>query len=56
MPLSKLFLYCYEIDSMDSVTHDNQADVTCIGVFNLTSRYLDDLSYFLKDGQSNFST
>ena len=37
-------LYCYEKDFMDSVTHDNQADV--IGVFKSTSRYLNKLSLF----------
>ena len=36
-----LFLYCYERDFMDSLFHDNQADV--IEAFNSTSRYLDDL-------------
>ena len=36
-----LFLYCYERDFMDSLNHDNQADV--IKAFNSTSRYLDDL-------------
>ena len=36
-----LFLYCYERDFMDSLNHDNQADV--IEAFNSTSRYLDDL-------------
>ena len=36
------FLYCYERDVMDSLIHDNQADV--IEAFNSTSRYLDDLS------------
>ena len=35
------FLYCYERDFMDSLNHDNQADV--IEAFNSTSRYLDDL-------------
>ena len=43
-PLSWLiyfFLYCYERDFMDSLNHDNQADV--IEAFNSTSRYLDDL-------------
>ena len=35
------FLYCYERDFMDSLNHDNQADV--IDAFNSTSRYLDDL-------------
>ena len=36
-----LFLYCYERDFMDSLNHDNQADV--IEAFNSTSWYLDDL-------------
>ena len=36
-----LFLYCYERDFMDSLKHDNQADV--IEAFNSTSRYLYDL-------------
>ena len=35
-----LFSYCYERDFMDSLNHDNQADV--IDAFNLTSRYLGD--------------
>ena len=35
------FLYLYEIDFMDSLNHDNQADI--IEAFNSTSRYLDDL-------------
>ena len=39
--VADLFLYCYERDFMDSLNHDNQADV--IEVFNSTSRYLDDL-------------
>ena len=39
--LADLFLYCYERDFMDSLNHDNQADV--IEAFNSTSRYLDDL-------------
>ena len=39
--VADLFLYCYERDSMDSLNHDNQADV--IEAFNFTSRYLDDL-------------
>ena len=34
-------LYCYERDFIDSLNHDNQADV--IEAFNSTSRYLDDL-------------
>ena len=37
----KQTLYCYERDFMDSLYHDNQADV--IEAFNSTSRYLDDL-------------
>ena len=39
--LFDLFLCCYERDFMDSIHHDNQADV--IEAFNSTSRYLDDL-------------
>ena len=38
---SDLFLYRYERDFMDSLNHENQADV--IEAFNSTSRYLDDL-------------
>ena len=41
LPVADLFLYCYERDFMDSLNHDNQADV--IEAFNSTSRYLDDL-------------
>ena len=37
--VADLFLYCHEIDFMDSLNHDNQADV--IEAFNSTSRYLD---------------
>ena len=39
--VADLFLYCYERDFMDSLNHDNQADV--VEAFNSTSRYLDDL-------------
>ena len=39
--VADLFLYCYERDFMDSLNHDNQADV--IEAFNSTCRYLDDL-------------
>ena len=39
--VADLFLYCYERDFMDSLNHDNQADV--IEAFISTSRYLDDL-------------
>ena len=35
-----LFSYCYERDLMDSLNHDNQADV--IKAYNSTFRYLDD--------------
>ena len=42
--VADLFLYCYERDFMDSLNHDNQADV--IEAFNSTSRYLDDLPLF----------
>ena len=38
--VADLFLYCYERDFMDSLNHDNQADV--IEAFNSTSRYLDE--------------
>ena len=38
--VADLFLYCYERAFMDSLNHDNQADV--IEAFNSTSRYLDD--------------
>ena len=38
--VADLFLYCYEREFMDSLNHDNQADV--IEAFT-TSRYLDDL-------------
>ena len=36
-----IFLYCYERDFIDSLNHDNQADV--IEALNYTSWYLDDL-------------
>ena len=39
--VTDLFLYCYERDFMDSLNHDDQADI--IEAFNSTSRYLDDL-------------
>ena len=39
--VADLFLYCNERDIMDSLNHDNQADV--IEAFNSTSRYLGDL-------------
>ena len=39
--VADLFLYCYERDFIDSLNHDNQADVT--EAFNSTSRNLDDL-------------
>ena len=38
--VADLFLYCYERDFMDSLNHNNQADV--IEAFNSTSKYLDD--------------
>ena len=38
--VADLFLYCYERDFVDSLNHDNQADV--IEAFISTSRYLDD--------------
>ena len=39
--IADLFLFCYERNFMDSLNHDNQADI--IEAFNSTSRYLDDL-------------
>ena len=39
--VADLLLYCYERDFMDSLNHENQADV--IEAFNSTSRYLNDL-------------
>ena len=39
--VADLFLFCYEREFMLSVSDDNQSKV--IGVFNSTSRYLDDL-------------
>ena len=39
--VADLFLYCYEREFMDSLNHDNLADV--IEAFNSTSMYLDDL-------------
>ena len=41
--VADLFLFCYEIDLMTSLSDDNQADI--IQVFNSTSRYLGDLLY-----------
>ena len=37
-----LFLFCYERDFMLSLSHENQADVSEVHVYNSTSRYLDD--------------
>ena len=39
--VADLFLHCYERDFMDSLNHNDQADV--IEAFNSTSKYLDDL-------------
>ena len=39
--VADLFLFCYERDSMLSLSEDNQYDA--IEAFNSTSRYLDDL-------------
>ena len=50
--VADLFLYCYERDFMDSLNHDNQADV--IEAFNSTSMYLDDLLNIDRYGQSKF--
>ena len=38
--VADLFLYCYERDFMESINHDNQADVI-EEAFNSTSGYLD---------------
>ena len=43
-PLVADFLYCYEIDFMDSLNHDNKADV--IEAFNSTSTLNIDNPYF----------
>ena len=39
--VAELSLFCYERDSVTSLSDDNQADI--IEAFNPTSRYLDDL-------------
>ena len=39
--VADLFLFCFEKDSMTSLSDDNQANI--IETFNSTSRYLDDL-------------
>ena len=39
--VADLFLYCYERIFMDSLNHDNRADV--IEACNMTSKYLDNL-------------
>ena len=39
--VADLFLFCYERDSMKSLSRENQAHI--IEAFNSTSRYLDDL-------------
>ena len=39
--VADLFLLCYELDAMMSLSDDKQADV--IDAFNTTSRYLDDI-------------
>ena len=39
--VADLFLFCYEINFMLSLSDNNQADI--IEAFNSTSRYLDDL-------------
>ena len=38
----ELFLFCYERNSMMSLSDDKQAD--SVDAFNTTSRYLDDIS------------
>ena len=39
--VANLFLFCYEMNFMMSLSDDKQADV--IAAFNTTSRYLDDI-------------
>ena len=39
--VADLFLFCYEMDFMMSLSDDKQADV--IDAINTTSRYLDDI-------------
>ena len=39
--VADLFLFCYEMDFVMSLSDDKQADI--IKVFNTTSRYLDDI-------------
>ena len=39
--VADLFLFCYDRDSLISLSDDKQADV--IDAFNTTSRYLDDI-------------
>ena len=38
--VADLFLFCYEVDFMMSLSDDKQADI--VDAFNTTSRYLDD--------------
>ena len=54
--VADLYMFCYEIDFMMSLSDDKQANV--IDVFNTTSRHLDDILniknvYFDKYGKSN---
>ena len=39
--VADLFLFCYQRDFMESLSRENQADVT--EAFNSTSRHIDDL-------------
>ena len=39
--VADLFLFCYEMDFMMSLSYDEQTDI--IDAFNATSRYLDDI-------------
>ena len=39
--VADLFLFCYEMDFMMSLSDDQQADI--IDAFNTTSRYLEDI-------------
>ena len=39
--VANLFLFCYEMNLMMSLSDDKQADI--VDAFNTTSRYLDDI-------------
>ena len=41
--VADLFLFCYEMSFMMSLSEDTQADI--INAFNTASRYIDDILY-----------